>query len=136
MSDLELSRYNAGETLTNHTNHRRSGNDSDAVGFCFFAEDPEEAVHWLSGTCCTDNLVTFEVPDGYMHTANAYYRDTRYPLTDTSQPKKLRTDYCCTSYNRDTLHILDSSTRFRLDGIRRIIVQQICSSYTYNNRYV
>ncbi len=136
MSQIEFRRLQGGETLTNKTNHRSTGHDSDAIGFCFFAENPEEAVHWLRGTCCTDVLVTFEVPDGFMHTATAYYRDAKYSPDDFRRPKVARTDYCCTSYSRASLRVLASTTRFRLNGPARAVVVLLCKSYRYKGQLV
>ncbi len=136
MSQIEFRCLQAGETLTNKTNHRSAGHDSDAVGFCFFAEDPKEAVHWLRGTCCTDVLVTFKVPDGFMHTATAYYRDAKYPPGDFRHPKVARTDYCCTSYSLTHLRVVSFTTRYRLDGPARAVAQMICKSYQYKGQPV
>ena len=63
MSDLEYQRLMAGETLTNTTVHAAEGRKSRSVGFCFFTESPEEAIHWLSFNVSTDWCVTFDIPD-------------------------------------------------------------------------
>ena len=51
MSDAEYEVLTAGGRLMNGTDHGASGNKSTSIGFCFFSEDPEVAVHWLSGIC-------------------------------------------------------------------------------------
>ena len=50
MSEAEFERLLAGERLTNTTDfHGEQGRHTTSVGFCFFPEDPDEAIHWLRG---------------------------------------------------------------------------------------
>ena len=80
MSDLEYQRLMDGETLTNTTVHAAEGRKSRSVGFCFFTESPEEAIHWLSFNVSTDWCVTFDIPDNLLQKSRARYRD---PEKDT-----------------------------------------------------
>lgn len=135
MGELEYERLMAGETLENSTVHRDMGSDSDAVGFCFFSEEPDKAVHWLRGACCTDVLVTFDVPSGYMREYKAMYRNPDIePIEDLKPENKVeRTDYCCKAYNRQVLKVLCATTMYRLDGIDRLFAMLACRSYHYND---
>lgn len=55
MSEAEYNKLMNGETLTNFKNHHETdGKKSTSVGFCFFAEQPNEAIHWLRGIVDTD----------------------------------------------------------------------------------
>ena len=132
MSEIEYAKLMRGEVLTNTTIHRLAGSDSDAVGFCFFAENPEDAVHWLNGAACTDVCVTFNVPDGFMHEAQAHYRDPRYePTLDPKKrhPKILRTDYCIVRYSKAVFPIITATTRYRMDELARSIAIMTCRPY-------
>ena len=57
MSDAEYEVLLAGGKLMNGTVHG-DRNKSTSVGFCFFTEDPDKAIHWLSGCCYPDWCVT------------------------------------------------------------------------------
>ncbi len=136
MSELEYERLMAGEVLVNKTVHRRNGQDSDAVGFCFFSEEPEQAVHWLKGACCTDVLVTFDVPDGFMHSRTAYYRNpnVKPPYDLLPENRVPRIDYCCEQYSSAQCRPVAHTTKFRITGFERIFVMQWCRSYHYTEQ--
>ena len=133
MSEVEYAKLMRGETLHNHTVHRLTGRDSDAVGFCFFEEAPSLAVHWLSGVACTDVCVTFDVPAGFMRAAVAKYRDAargphvRAPIGHS--PNILRTDYCCTQYSQMVLPIIEATRDYRFEGIVRTVLMATCPAY-------
>lgn len=132
MSEREYRALMSGATLENMTIHSYRGMKSDAIGFCFFAEDPEEAVHWLSGVCCTDVLVTLDMPEATVNKAAAYYRDSRYDAGDLRHAAVKRTDYCLTRYSLDHVRILDVTRKYRLDGVARIFAMAVCPSYINN----
>ena len=131
MSELEYERLMKGETLHNHTVHRYNGNDSNSIGFCFFSEDPEMAVHWLTGCCNTDVLVTFDVPDDYMRQRSAFYRNPDIPIPKDlkSENRIQRLDYCCESYSRQVCKPLSCTRKYRLEGLERLVAACVCSSY-------
>lgn len=66
MSEREFERYQNGEVLENNIDHRKSGEHTNSVGFCFFPEEPDDAIRWLSGianavtTFDKDNLLLIE----------------------------------------------------------------------------
>ena len=131
MSEQEYERLMAGEVLVNKTVHRDEGSASNAVGFCFFAEEPEQAIRWLKGTCCTDVLVTFEVPEDFMHRRSAYYRNPDIPPPDDILPENRvpRCDYCCERYSRAQCRPIAHTAEYRLEGFERMIVALFCKSY-------
>lgn len=135
MGELEYERLMAGETLENRTVHRDMGRASDAIGFCFFSEEPDKAVHWLRGACCTDVLVTFDVPSGYMREYKAMYSNPDLDLIEDLNPENRveRTDYCCKAYNCHVLKVLSATTTYRLDGSLRLFAALLCSSYHYQD---
>ena len=75
MSDAEYEVLKAGKRLINCTVHSDKNRKTTSVGFCFFTEDPAEAIHWLSGCCDPDWCVTMEFPDDYLSESKATYRD-------------------------------------------------------------
>lgn len=107
MSSKEFEALMQGKTLINTTNHRKkSKKNTTSVGFCFFTEDPDEAVHWLSGIVDLDYCVTMEVLDGYLIKSKGVYlsqtADVSKPITLKElrqQPMDVRTEYCRTRYS-------------------------------------
>ena len=75
MSDTEYECLMAGASLMNGTIHGNHGQATTSVGFCFFTEDPDKAIHWLSGCCDPEWCVTMEFSDGYLKESEATYRD-------------------------------------------------------------
>lgn len=45
MSEAEYECLIGGAKLMNATDHYKSGHKTDSVGFCFFPDDPDEAIH-------------------------------------------------------------------------------------------
>ena len=124
MSEQEFDAYQAGKVLKNETNHRKNGEHSDSVGFCFFPEQPDEAIHWLRGIVCTDVCVTFDVPDDKVVKSRGTYCDN--DASDNSwgaifediiaamqgeemknAVKMEKTEYCCTRYDKKTFKLID-----------------------------
>ena len=128
MSDAEYRKLIGGEVLRNTTDHGARGTHSEAVGFCFFAEDPKDAREWMSGIVKMDWCVTFDVPDTMVKARRATYRDVEAdranedgdwfswmfgPMLDPdSIPTMQRTDYCCTEYSKDTFRIVSATEEF------------------------
>lgn len=111
MSDKEYQRLLAGETLTNTTVHARHGKKSYSVGFCFFTEPPEEAIHWLSFNVDTDWCVTFDIPEQLLTKSMAHYRD---PEKDRwGAPASIwRTEWCLQEYSVSTAHIVKADDQW------------------------
>lgn len=112
MSDREYKRLMAGETLTNTTKHAEVGRKSTSIGFCFFTEPPEEAVHWLSFTVGSlDWCVTLDIPDHLLHKSKAHYRD---PENDSwLNPASIwRTEWCLREYSIRTVRVIKADNQW------------------------
>jgi hypothetical protein len=111
MSDLEYQRLMDGETLTNTTVHAAEGRKSRSVGFCFFTESPEEAIHWLSFNVSTDWCVTFDIPDNLLQKSRARYRD---PEKDTllAHASIWRTEWCIQKYSIHTVRVISATDQW------------------------
>lgn len=124
MSEREFDSYMNGETLRNDTCHRWYGAHTNSVGFCFFPEEPEDAIRWLSGIVDYEVCVTFEVPESLVRKSTASYCDN--DASDNSEealfedlisamlgcgmPNAVtmeKEEYCCTEYNNKTFLMLD-----------------------------
>lgn len=115
MSDAEYEVLLAGGKLMNGTVHG-DRNKSTSVGFCFFTEDPDKAIHWLSGCCYPDWCVTLEFPDGYLNEATATYRDPeRDDLYAPGRERKRieRKEYCTMTYDNRIAHVLGATQKYK-----------------------
>lgn len=119
MSEREFNAYQNGETLRNETDWRKNGKHTASVGFCFFTDDPDDAIHWLRGIVTDDVCVTFDVPNDKVvkssgiycdneksdNSLGALFEDMLAAFAGEEMPnvvKMERTEYCCTEYsNRD-----------------------------------
>lgn len=122
MSKQEYLALIDGKVLRNSTDHRRKDRKrTTSVGFCFFTEDPDQAVHWLSGIADLDYCVTLEVPDGYLIPSWGMYLDD--DGTDLSRPMnydelmrtakfKKRTEYCRCLYSLSEVRILAATDKY------------------------
>lgn len=104
MSEAEYECLRSGAKLMNATDHSKSGQRTDSVGFCFFAEDPDEAIHWLSGCTYPDCCVTMEVPDSLVRESYGIYRDPErddlfVPAPIGGRPTMRKREYCTTCYS-------------------------------------
>lgn len=128
MSEAEYECLIAGGKLMNATDHHRErGEKSTSRGFCFFPEDPEDAIHWLFGIVSTDWCVTLDIPDNLLRESNATYRD---PDKDPYDPKKHtwidvlfmpipeieRKEYCLTEYSLQVVRILNATDKYARYG--------------------
>lgn len=111
MSDKEYRLLLAGETLTNKTDHAANGCKSTSIGFCFFTEQPEEAIHWLSGNVCTDWCVTFDIPDQLLTKSRARYRDPERDSWDNPASMWL-TEYCLQEYSLSKVNIIKADEQY------------------------
>lgn len=106
-SKEEFEAYKRGDVLVNETNHSiQRGNATTSIGFCFFAEKPEEAKHWLSGIVDFDVCVTVEVSDTEVKKSKG-----RYGNIDLSGVL-YKTEYCCTTYDKKRFRLIDATTEY------------------------
>lgn len=118
MSEAEYECLISGAKLMNITDHSESGHLTDSVGFCFFTEDPDEAIHWLSGCTYPERCVTMEVPDTLLKKCYGMYRDPSRdnlfePEPIEGRPKKTRIEYCTTHYSlSEGVRIIASTDRY------------------------
>lgn len=111
MSDREYKRLMAGETLTNTTVHASLGRKSRSVGFCFFTEPPEKAIHWLSFNVDTDWCVTFDIPDNMLRKSKAHYRDPEHDSFE--HPTSIwRTEWCLQEYSIRTVRVIKADNQY------------------------
>lgn len=115
MSRQEYDRLMAGQTLRNTTDHKAEGNISGSVGFCFFPEDPAEAIEWLSFLVDAQYCVTMEIPDGLVRESKGRYRDI---AADEGRgifdevPMLWRKEYCATEYSLSQIRILSVTQEY------------------------
>ena len=114
MSDIEYKSLLAGDTLTNTTVHKDNGRNSTSVGFCFFIEKPEEAVHWLSFVADSlDWCVTFDIPDQMLTKSRARYRDPERDNWPLDKPATIwRTEWCLQQYSIHKTHVVDATNQY------------------------
>lgn len=112
-SSAEYDAFMRGEVLKNNTDHgaRRGYSVTSSIGFCFFSEDPEDAIHWLSGIVDLDYCLTFDIPDEMLSMSSARYRDVSTPLDASGVC--LRRDFWLRRYSADTVKLLYAVTSFR-----------------------
>ena len=127
MSDREYQSLMAGKTLANTTVHAANGHKSTSVGFCFFTESPEEAVHWLSFTVGSlDWCVTLDIPDQLLHKSKAHYRD---PENDSwIHPASIwRTEWCLREYSISTARIIKTDDQWAkyVENMEKKLVEQL-----------
>ena len=109
-SSEEFEAFARGEVLTNTTEHLACGRCSTAVGFCFFTQNPDRAIHWLSGLVDLDYCITLEAPvDAVCIARGRYGNPDTDPITSI-----LRDEYCTTSYGKSLgFRLVSATTRFR-----------------------
>lgn len=115
MSRKELTALMSGKKLVNRRDHKKEGLRTTSVGFCFFTEDPDEAVHWLSGIVCLECCVTMEVDDGYLVESYGVYVDISKddPSKPLDQiPSIKRREYCRSRYSIDDVKILNVTCKY------------------------
>lgn len=133
MSEAEYEILIAGGKLTNTTDHKERGKKTTSVGFCFFPEPPDKAIHWLSGIVNTEVCVTFDIHESLLTESTATYRDSEkdniegmsfLELIFSPAPQIERKEYCMTEYSLKVAKVLSVTTEYRdyfekiLDGER------------------
>jgi hypothetical protein len=105
MSEDEYRKLIKGERLVNVNPH--FGQKTTSMGFCFFIEQPKDAIHWLSGIVIPEVCVTLEFPEGYLKKAYGYYRDVEKDKNCTGKfPPVRKAEYCCTEYSIDDCKVI------------------------------
>lgn len=124
----EYSRLIAGQQLVNTRNHAKEhGMKTNSVGFCFFTDDPDKAIHWLSGCTYPEVCVQLYIPDRLLRESYGIYRDPERdnlksgPLFGGHRPTMRKTEYCLTQYSlADGVKVLSCTDRYKkYAGLRR-----------------
>ena len=102
MSKAEWKQLKAGKVLRNSSTH--AGRATTSRGFCFFTEEPDEAIHWLSGIVNPEMCVTMDVRDGLLNEGFG-----RYHVGEGMQMKK---EYWCEQYSVKDVDVVRHSTRY------------------------
>ena len=126
MSDLEYRLLMRGDTMTNTTVHKNHGRKSTSVGFCFFTEPPEEAIHWLSFNVCTEWCVTFDIPDQLLTKSKAHYRDPEHDSFLT--PSSIwRTEWCLQEYSLSDVKVIGATEKWKYyaENLKRQVVEEL-----------
>ena len=127
MSAKEYNKLMAGEVLENNRKHE--GQKTTSVGFCFFTEQPSDAIHWLSGCVDADYCVTMEVPNGLLTPSLARYRDPQKhnPMSNyiSSSMFMVKNEWCCQRYSASMVKVIYATTHFEGYTIMRRALQQI-----------
>ena len=123
MSEAEYEKLIAGGKLTNTTDHHKErGNKTTSVGFCFFPEQPDKAIHWLSGIVNTQVCVTFDIDESLLTESTATYRDSEkdniegmsfLELIFSPAPQIERKEYCMTEYSLKVAKVLRVTMKYR-----------------------
>ena len=128
MSDKEYKALLAGETLTNTTVHANNGHKSTSVGFCFFTEAPEEAIHWMSFNVSVDWCVTFDIPRHLLTKSRGRYRDPERDSWDLPEPAAIwRTEYCLQQYSIQTARIITATDKWK--GYEEAMIGQVLAFF-------
>lgn len=104
MSEDEYLKLLSGEILYNNSQHE--GYLTTSVGFCFFVENPDEAIHWLGGITYPDYCVTMDIDEKCLKKTIGHYRNPNGGTMD-------KTEYCCTFYSLKTVRIIHATTKYR-----------------------
>jgi len=113
MSEAEYKLLMSGATLRNEKPH--IGYRTTSVGFCFFTEPPDQAIHWLSGCCDPDYCVTMDIDAKHLKSSIGHYRNPDGGTMD-------KVEYCCTSYSLQTAKVFDATDKYReLTELRRLM---------------
>lgn len=103
----EYEAYMRGETLVNETNHSLlRGSASTSIGFCFFCERPEDAVHVLSGIVDLDYCIKVEVDESLVSKARGRYANRELNAAE------YRDEYCTTTYDNKTFRLIEATTKY------------------------
>lgn len=117
---MSLPEYNAlisGKVLHNDTVHSQTGQKTDSVGFCFFTEDPDEAIQWLKGIVDADVCVTLAIPMELLNESRGRYRDVEKDKGSgvfDNIPMRWRKEYCLTEYSLRDARIVNVTAKYSI----------------------
>lgn len=127
MSETEYQKLIAGEVLINTTDHLRDRKRSTtSKGFCFFTDEPDDAIHWLCGCTYPDCCVTMEIPDEMLTESYGIYRDTqRDDQSGIEIPIMKKREYCLKRYSlQDGVKVMAMHRRYAQQSqIRRRLIE-------------
>ena len=112
------------------------------MGFCFFPEDPDKAIHWLSGIVNTEVCVTFDIDESLLTESTATYRDSEkdniegmsfLDLIFLPAPRIERKEYCMTEYSLDSVKVIDATKEYR-DYFEKILGGEWDEQGTFTGR--
>lgn len=108
-SKEEFEAYQRGDTLVNETNHSLTrGSATSSIGFCFFCEEPEEAIHILSGIVDLDYCITVEVDKSYVKKTRGRYANQALNRVE------FRKEYCATTYDNKRFRLVEATTKYSM----------------------
>lgn len=99
-----------GKCIHNSTDHKLRFR-TNSVGFCFFADDPDEAKHRLSGLVNFDFCLSFEVDESLLTKSYGIYckwDKNGMPLENASFD-----EYCTTQYSLKDFKLVRASSEYR-----------------------
>lgn len=103
-SKKEYEKLMNGETLVNTTNQRSKHYRSTSVGFCFTQEDPDIAIHYLSGIVNPEMLLELEVPEHLVTPSIGIYNGGQHAVQ--------KEEFCCTEYSLKTFKLIRASDEY------------------------
>ena len=122
MSQQEFDKLINGEMLRNDTDHKAEGKHTDSIGFCFFVEEPDDAIHWLRGIVSTEQCVTFDIPGQMITASRGEYRDPdRDPYTPDMGfiaamtlpcPMMTKQEYCLREYSLQKVRLIRATDKY------------------------
>lgn len=106
-SKEEFEAYQRGEVLVNETNHSlHRGYASTSIGFCFFVEDPDEAIHILSGIVDLDYCIKVEVDESFVAKSTGRYGNRQLNAVE------IRQEYCTTKYDNKRFRLIEATNKY------------------------
>lgn len=112
-SRKEYEAFLRGETLTNRTVHRMNGYNTSAVGFCFTPDEPEVAVHYLSGIVNLEVCMVVEIDPSLVNKHKGQYRDpVNVGLMAGVHHKVMKPEHCLQSYDNKMVKLISADFSF------------------------
>lgn len=105
-SQEEFDLYMRGEILVNNKDFSKISK-STSKGFCWFDDDPEYAIEYLSGIVTRDICITVETDSENVNTSMGYYWGCDGP--------EWMPEYCCTTYDNKRFKLIEATNKFKYD---------------------
>jgi len=140
MSEGEYRKLIGGKALYNNTSHKSKRYRTTSVGFCFFREEPDEAIHWLSGVVDVDWCVTMEVSDDFLVKSVGMYADnSRCDIRKTLEvgmkiPMVRKEEYCRCRYSLADVKFLGATQKYRNEYPSRKEQRRITKEFLRNGK--